>query len=135
MRRYGSINLPKKQPKRCKFILCEKSYYSSGYCKNHYAQYARRITDKKCLVEDCQTNCIGTYCSKHRTRLARYGTLHGSGEKKGGHFKSGHTYMRQKEYNICLAKQCNRNSDDYKITKGLCPKHYSRWRKYGEFNI
>lgn len=135
VRRYGSINLPPKPSKRCKFILCDQDYYSSGYCKNHYAQHARRNASKKCSAEGCDINCIGTYCPKHRGRLDRYGTLEGSGKKKGCHFKPGHTYIRKKEYKTCLAKECGRDSNAYKITKGLCPKHYSRWLKHGEYNL
>ncbi len=133
VRRYGSINLPPKQLKKCKFIDCDKAYHSSGYCKNHYAQHSRRTADKKCQAEGCQINCIGTYCPKHRARLDRYGTLAGSGKKKGGYFKARATYIRQKEYKMCLAKECGRNSNAYKITKGLCPKHYRRWLLTGEY--
>jgi hypothetical protein len=107
--------------------MCEEPYHSSGYCKNHYAQYSRKTTSKPCAAEGCKINCVGNYCPKHRTRLDRYGTLDGSGKKKGSNFKPGNTYIRQKEYKTCLAKSCGRDSNEFKITKGLCPKHYRRW--------
>lgn len=131
IRRFGSINLPVRKSKRCQFITCNEAYYSSNYCKNHYSQLVRRNTKKKCNVEECINHAVGKYCAKHRTRLSRYGSLAGSGKKKGGTFKPGNTYIKQKEYKICLAQGCCRDSNSYKITKGLCPKHYSRWLKTG----
>lgn len=127
LRKHGTISLPIKLIKKCKFIDCNKAYHSSGYCKNHYQQHLKRTISKKCSALECQTNTVGKYCSKHRTRLYRYGTLEGSGKKKGRHFKPGETYTI-KEYKICLAKCCGRDSNKFKITKGLCPKHYQRWR-------
>lgn len=134
LRKYKSINLPSRAPKRCKYILCDNPYYSSGYCKNHYAQYMRRTTTKKCELVGCHNSCVGKYCSMHRTRISRYNSVDGSGNKKGSYFKTHQPYMRKKEYKICLAHACGRDSNEYKITKGLCPRHYSRWLKHGEYN-
>lgn len=132
--RFGSVNLPDRKVKKCKFIDCGEDYSAKGYCYNHYRQYMRRTTKHLCEAEGCTKPSIGKYCSMHRTRLKRYGSLDGSGRKKGGNFKPGNTYITPKEYKTCIAKECGRNSNDYKITRGLCPKHYRRWKLYGVYN-
>lgn len=133
LRKHGSIHLPSKRSKKCKFLDCNNPYHASGACKKHYTQSSRVKSTKQCEVDTCYKTCIGKYCSMHRTRLARYGNVLGSGKKKGGGIET--RYTAQKEYKICLANQCNRSSDDYRITKGLCPKHYQRWRKTGQYKF
>ena len=130
--RNGSVNLPDKKQKKCKFIDCDFVYYSNGYCKNHYNKWKRKTSNKKCHVVNCNKKTTGKYCSMHRTRLATYGTLEGSGRKKG-YFLQDNPYITPKIYRECLAKDCHRNSNDFRITKGLCPRHYQRWRKKGVY--
>ena len=131
--RTGSINPTIKQNKKCKFIDCKEDFFAKGYCVNHYRKFIRSNTSNICTVDECNKRTTGKYCSMHRTRVKRYGTTLGSGYKKGSTFKPGNTFIRQKEYKICLAKACNRDSNEFKITKGLCPKHYRRWLLSGEY--
>lgn len=133
VRRGGSVNLPTKKVNSCKFIDCDKPSHCKNMCKQHYRQHITRTTENRCKVEECNKRTIAKYCPMHRSRLERYGTTDGSGRKKGSYFKPGNTYITPKQYKVCLAKSCGRDSNDYKITKGLCPKHYRRWSLTGNY--
>ncbi len=138
--RFGCFDLPSKEVKRCKFIDCSRSYYSKGYCRGHYMTCIAQARNKckKCSVDDCvnKRSSAGKFCCMHQTRLARYGKLEGNGKGRGWRtrFAPGHS-GREKPYKECIATKCDTNSNDSRIVKGLCTKHYQRWKRYKDYNI
>jgi hypothetical protein len=141
VKKYNSVNLPKKETKICKFIDCENNHYGKGYCRKHYKSYCSvpKNKTKKCSVKDCDNHRTDTkiYCAMHYGRICRHGTPEGSGNTAGyeTRFKLGHKSFRKKVLKTCIVPNCNMNSEDKKITKGLCGKHYQRWHRHGDYNI
>ena len=133
--KHGSIDLPKKSDKKCKFIDCNEPLHAKEYCCNHYLKHVWRSEKKKnkCCVVDCNKSCNGTkYCSMHFSRIYRYESLEGNGRKKGQNSKPP-PYI--KSYKKCLAPSCDRDSNSFKIVKGLCTKHYQRWNIHKDYNV
>lgn len=135
VRAHGSVNLPAKKPKRCKFIDCQNKYFCKGYCEKHYKLKNQYKSKVKCSVEGCNNVKHGHgLCTTHQQRLKKHGdvnTVHKSG------FKKGYTpsFTGSKLHEKCIAPNCNVKNGDQKrnITKGLCNKHYLRWRRYGVY--
>ena len=139
--RYKSVDLPIRPSKGCKFIDCNAPHYAKGFCRPHYSRYVSRPRNvlKKCVVPECGSKRaqLNKYCSKHNTRLHRYGSLEGNGKTRGWstQFKPGHASTKTKHYKKCIVTECPTDNNEASIVKGLCPKHYQRWKKYKDYNF
>lgn len=140
--KYKSFELPVKEKKRCKFIDCKKEYKRGGYCGNHYSNiWAIKKRDKsrndlpKCLINDCNNhNYVKGYCNKHYLKLIRYGDAQFKQKRNNG--KNHPNVLGRGKNKKCIAPGCCiTNEIPNSIIRGLCPKHYNRWRKFGDYNI
>jgi len=139
--KYSSFDLPVKKIKKCKFIDCDENAKAKEYCKKHYAKHVRIPRNKllKCIADGCETKRVGmhSYCGKHVKRLRVYGNLEGSG-KGPFRFTSIHGLnapRRKRLYEKCIVPNCSKTFHDGSLIKGLCSKHYKRWKKYGDYNV
>lgn len=137
--RYKSFDIPTKPKKQCKFIDCKEEFYSKNLCMVHYNQYIYRNRKSKnltCTIENCFNPLyVKKMCSTHYQRLKRHGRT--SGTKRT--FPESATRgkgLERREYNYrCIVPECNKTHATVKITKGLCPRHYYRWRKHKDYNV
>jgi hypothetical protein len=140
MSRFKSVNLPIKIKKNCKMIPCDGKVIALGYCNKHYRKHKLVTESNKCIADKCN-NCayLKQYCNKHYIRLKRYGDINANfSHLRYRNIKEGHIPHNKGKYNTkkCLAPDCEIiNGHPYRFTKGLCKKHHSRWKKYGDFNI
>lgn len=135
-KKYKSYDLPEKI-KRCGFLDCENKFFGRGLCKPHYSQKFRkkRTYSKNCSVENCN-NFVQTkeLCAKHYARYLKYNDVDKIGKSKTT-FKKGHS-LNQKKINMnCMVKECDKNKFNSRIRRGLCSKHWQRWKKFGDYNI
>jgi len=142
LKKYGCVNLPKKEIKRCKFIDCNKEYKRGGYCNNHYSNkwaYKRRSSNDselpKCLVDDCnKRNYVRGYCNRHYLKLMRFGDVNYKQKRANG--KNHPNVLGRGKHKKCIVPECNATNEiPNSIIKGLCHKHYGRWRKYKSYNL
>ena len=140
IRKYNSVNLPLKIVKLCIFIDCNQPHWGRGYCEKHYHSNVEKTirANKGCNVTGCQKfkDDATTICPMHRARLAKFGSLEGSGKLpgEGTRFKVGHK-VNIKPIRICIVSGCDRDSSRCEIIKGLCPKHYQRWNTHKNYNV
>ncbi len=137
--RYKSFDLPPKAKKNCKRIPCDGLVIALGYCEKHYRQH-HSLVKQKCTVENCNSPLhVGLYCNKHYIRMKRYGDLNANfSNLRFRNIKKGSIPHNKGKFNIkiCIAPGCEiKNGDPYRFTKGLCKKHFARWKKYGDYNI
>jgi hypothetical protein len=142
LHKYKSLELPIKEKKRCKFIDCNRKYERGGYCGLHYSNIwgaKKRNFPKsdleKCLVEDCNNkNYVRGYCNKHYLKLIRYNDP--NYKKKMNNGKKHTNVLGRGKNKKCIAPGCCiTNEIPNSILRGLCRKHYNRWRKFGDYNI
>lgn len=133
---HGSVDLPIRKPKSCKFIDCNNPHHCKGYCKQHFRpkQYKSKI---KCSVEGCDNPRHGQgLCTTHQLRLKKHGDVH-TVLKSG--FDKGYIppWTGEVLHPRCIVPGCEIKHGDQKrgIIKGLCNKHYQRWRRYGDYNV
>ena len=72
---HGSVNLPPKKVRKCKFIDCDKPHHCKGYCKKHFRgkQYKSK---EKCSVDECMNPKHGHgLCATHQLRLKKHGDV------------------------------------------------------------
>lgn len=125
--RLEKINQIKKENeiKTCCFEGCNRPIKSKGFCQYHYGvDYAKRIKPKPCEVEGCDKSAhlTGTYCSMHKSRLQRTGTI----EK---HVK----ILKEKKNRVlheCSVEGCSNMTHSQ-----LCSGHRGRMRKYGKIEL
>ena len=133
---HGSVNLPPKKVRKCKFIDCDKPHHCKGYCKKHFRgkQYKSK---EKCSVDECMNPKHGHgLCATHQLRLKKHGdvnTVLKSGFDKGYKPIWTGTVLHPK----CIVPGCDVKHGDQKrrLRKGLCNKHYLRWRRHGDYNV
>ncbi len=142
IRKHGSVNIPLKEIKRCKFIDCKKPYDRGGYCCNHYSNIwainKRQIKNNelpKCLVSECRnSNYVRGYCNKHYLKFKRYGDPEYKQRYNNG--KNHPNVLGRGKNKKCIVPDCNATNEiPHSIIKGLCRKHYGRWRKYKSFYL
>lgn len=142
IRKHNSVDLPLKETKRCKFIDCKKPYSLGGYCRNHYqSNWAVKKRNKKsddlskCLVESCNNkNYVRGYCNKHYLKLKRYGNPDYKQRRNNG--KNHPNVLGRGKNKKCIVPGCDiTNEIPHSIVKGLCTKHYNRWRKHKSFYL
>lgn len=135
MKAHGSVNPRAKVERKCKFIDCDNIHFCKGYCKKHFKRKQSK-SEVKCSVEGCDNPKSGHgLCSTHQMRLKKHGdvnTVLKSGFAKGYRPPwTGSVLHKQ-----CIVPGCDVKHGDQKrkIVKGLCNKHYLRWRKHGDYN-
>lgn len=134
--KYGHINPPIRVVRKCKFIDCDNIHFCKGFCVKHFPkpQYKSK---EKCSVEGCQNPRHGYgLCSTHQLRLKKHGdvnTVLRSGFNKGYTPHKAGTVLHKH----CIVPGCKVKHGDQKrrLVKGLCNRHYVRWRKYGDYNV
>jgi hypothetical protein len=137
--KHGSINLIVPEKKKCKFLDCERPYWSKSYCKKHYSFYIEKPKkpNAKCKLTQCTKyeESTTSVCPMHRARFKKFKTYEGSGLAPGEvtRFKIGHT-LNKKDLRCCIVADCVVDSNSSEITKGLCRKHYHRWRAHKDYN-
>ncbi len=129
--RFDSFDLPKKIDKKCKFIDCNLISGRTGYCKKHYK------TSNICKMQFCNKRVTGYgLCVKHYSRLKRHGDATIVLSPYKGSFKNSKRNSRRLETNkTCLVTDCEKTHLEGRIIKGLCTKHYYRWKRFGDYNI
>jgi len=136
MRVYKSFDLPKKAIKKCRMMGCENKHEAKGYCDKHYQKYELKISGstRKCSVELCEKQHEAKgYCKKHYQRFIIHGDPLIASRKGTVTNPDG---MPIKEYNHrCMVKDCGKTRCDGVITRGLCCKHYTRWKRHGDHSI
>ncbi len=139
LRRLKSFNLPIRKKKNCKFVDCKSEVVAKGYCNAHYRKRKIITGTRKCTVECCSNNADSKYyCSKHRTRLRRHGDLNANFSSLRCTIKKGNIPHNKGKFmvEICIVPECNiKNGEPHRFTKGLCRKHFMRWKKWGDYNI
>lgn len=138
--RLKSFDLPIKLVKKCKMILCEGKVVAKNYCNKHYRKRKLIIETKRCSVPDCsRVMYVKELCNMHYRRRRRYGDLNANFSHMRYRNFNENIIPHNKGKNIgnkCLAWNCTiRNGFPHRFTKGLCKKHFSRWKKYGDFTI
>lgn len=136
LKRLGAVDLPIKKIKKCKFIDCHNIYFCKGYCEKHYP---RKIKKSKviCSIDGCDNSQHGYgLCTTHQLRLKKHGDV--NTVLKSG-FDKGYTppWTGSALHKKCIVPGCNVKHGDQKrnLIKGLCNKHYLRWRRHGDYNI
>lgn len=82
--RYGTIELPKREEKRCKIDGCDGRYKSNGYCSKHFEKFRRygnplqethyESTDGICKVNGCPAPKFARgMCQPHYDLARKYG--------------------------------------------------------------
>lgn len=136
MQAHGSVNLPEKVVRKCKFIDCDNLHHCKGYCKKHFKgkQYKSKV---KCSVDECNNPKHGQgLCSTHQMRLKKHGDVNivlKSGFNKGYQ----PIWTGKPLHKECIVPGCSVKYGDQprNLKKGLCNKHYCRWRKHGDYNV
>ena len=138
--KYGICDLPKKEIKICRFIDCNNRARGKGLCAIHYHQKfmkdvkeGRAGLKTKCIINGCGNyQIVKGYCDMHYHRQYRHGDPFTNNMNK---CKPPNNKGRRK-HKCCIVEGCeNKDSSVVKITKGLCWKHYKRWRKFKDYNI
>jgi len=136
MKRLGTIDLPIKKDRKCRFFDCDNIHFCNGYCKKHYKKRFNK-SKIKCYVDGCNNPKHGYgLCSTHLLRLKKHGDVDAvlkSGFDKGYKPPWTGTALHMK----CIVPGCDVKHGDEKrnLVKGLCNKHYLRWRRHGDYNI
>jgi hypothetical protein len=138
--RFKSFDLPSKKVKSCKFIDCNEKPIALGYCNKHYRKTRIHKIINKCEVEGCNSaSLVKNLCNKHYRRLRRHGDVHANfSHLRYRPIKEGHIPHNKGKFTtkICIAPGCEvKNGEPYRFTKGLCKKHYTRWKKFRDYNI
>ncbi len=138
--RFKSFDLPIKPIKTCKFIDCNDAPIALGYCNKHYRKMRINKITTHCEVERCNgVALIKGLCEKHYRRLRRHGDVNANfSYLRYRHIKEGHIPHNKGKFitKICLAYECTiKNGEPYRFVKGLCKKHYARWKKFGDYKI
>ena len=133
---HGSVDLPVKKQRKCKFTDCDNKHFCKGYCSKHFPRKQNK-SKVKCSVENCNNSKHGYgLCTTHQLRLKKHGdvnTVLKSGFDKGYIPPwTGDVLHKQ-----CIVPGCNVQHGDQKrrLIKGLCNKHYLRWRRHGDYNV
>jgi len=138
--KYGTVDLPIiKKSTQCVFIDCKGKPKSKGYCSKHYQAYWKTsLNTKECVIDGCNNKHLSKgYCNKHYKRMRNnWDPL-----KKGSCFVKGNVAAKKAGTSDkkCIAPGCevtnaNRGNSN-PIKKGLCQKHYARWRSHGSYNV
>lgn len=136
MKAHGSVNLPPKKVKKCKFIDCDNIHFCKGYCSKHFKRKHKK-SDIPCSVEGCNNPKHGQgLCTTHQRRLKKHGdvnTVFKSGFNKGYIPPWTGDVLHEK----CIVPGCVIKHGDQKrrLIKGLCSKHYLRWLRHGDYNV
>lgn len=136
-RKYSSVDLPKKKPKKCKFIDCENVYRAKGYCTVHYKKYIK--SDKICHISDCELPVKAkNLCKKHYDTQWRLGDPLGKSNYKPDIHnelikKGKNRYIPPRKNINCIVPKCEKNYLNDVIRKGLCKNHYYSWHKYHNY--
>ncbi len=138
VRKHGSVNLPPKKVRKCKFIDCDNIHFCNGCCKKHYRRKVKPKTSEiKCSVEGCATAKHSKgLCRTHMYRLKHNGDVNivrKGGYSNGNSPPSKGTVLHPR----CIVPGCDIKHGDQKanLRKGLCNKHYLRWLRHGDYNV
>lgn len=135
----GSVSLLEKVNRKCKFIDCRRKYFSCEYCKFHYQQHYHKNKKSKikCSVDDCMNvRRSKGLCSTHLGRLKKHGNIH-TVLSRGVNEGYIPPWTGKSLGKKCIVPGCDYvyNGNNRVITKGLCGKHYQRWRIHGDYNM
>jgi hypothetical protein len=133
--------LPIKEKRKCKFIDCKNKYIAKGFCNMHYRKHKLLTEQKKCIVDICMNKALRKgYCNKHAMRMARHGDINAnfSANRFSSITRKGKTPWNKGKFNTvtCICPGCEiKNGEPYRFVKGLCKKHFARWKKHGDYNL
>lgn len=135
-----SFDLPKKEINYCKMVDCNKKCHANGYCINHYRykwsknkRHGNAGCKKKCKINQCnEYSYVRGYCNKHYLKAIRYGDPNYQQKR----ILNSKKRIGLRKHQGCIVPGCDRqDAIKFKIVKGLCTKHYSRWIKFKDYNI
>lgn len=135
----GSCDLLVKIKKKCKFIDCNLPHRAKGYCEIHYKKHVKSIY--KCSMDDCNKNVVSkNLCKMHSERKRVHGDVNGKSNyqpdiNKNLKDKNIKRFIHPRKNINCIVPGCLENYQTTRITKGLCQNHYSRWIRFGDYNI
>jgi len=132
-RRYGDPLGGKPRYEECTVDGCDVKHYAHGWCRAHYDRWKHYgdplggpVHYDKCRAGDCERPIhIQGWCSPHYYRVQQYGDPHAGTPIKP--FR-GRERRWAKAPEKCSVEDCGKAP----AARGLCTKHYYRWRVNGD---